>query len=452
MRLKIFILLFEFMLFAWALAGANKLGGYFRYWAQDEYRPSDIPFENLTHIFHAFAWPEKDGSVSYPSGFFNSQLNSLAHQHEVKILISLGGAVDSYGFSDMVADNNARANFIDNITALVRKYQYDGIDIDWEFPQSSIDRINLVKLASELRKKWDSIGHSYLLTMAIPVDDWSGQWFQFDILKNSVDWFNAMTYDFHGSWTNHSGHNAPLYAPSPSVDQCGSVDDGIRYLLNERGLPPDKILLGLAFYGREFNTRGLYQSATGGDVTYGYADIVSLIGQGWNDHWDDVSKVPYLTNTAGTKLITYDDTLSIALKCRYALNNQLSGGMIWALGHDQMGNRQPLLQKAAEILQIRTGMEERPPNLAPTELELHLQPNPLQNHVIFNLIVKTQQRISLRLWDLNGRLAATIIRNKEFSQGEYFLKWQAVGLAAGAYIVQLQSNLQTINQKLVLLK
>ncbi|WP_456443315.1 glycosyl hydrolase family 18 protein [Caldithrix abyssi] len=450
-KLNIIILLIM-LCAALASAGSFKLGGYYRSWAQSDYPPSRIPFDRLTHIFHAFAWQESDGRLAYDAAFLNSELLQKAHQANVKVLLALGGAVNSGGFAAMAANDNARTRFIENVAQFLQTHHYDGVDIDWEFPESATDRLNLVKLVNELRQKLDTLSGDLLITMAVPVSDWYGRWFQFEVLKNMVDWFNAMTYDFHGSWTAHSGHNAPLYSPSPQVDACGSVDDGIRYLLNERGLPPEKILLGLAFYGREFNSHGLYQSATGGDVTYGYADIVALIGQGWNYRWDDISKVPYLINSASEKLITYDDTLSIALKCRYALYNHLAGCMTWALGHDQLGDRQPLLQKASEILQIRTDLEESPENLLPAQLELHVQPNPLQAHVTFRLIFRTKQRINLRLWDLNGRLVATIIHNKEFSEGEYSLNWQAAGLAAGAYIVELQSNFQTINQKLVLLK
>ncbi len=441
-----------FLLVTFLFADGYRMGGYYRSWAQDQYRPQDIPFDRVTHIFHAFAWPDAQGNLKFENGFLNSRLVELTHAAQRKILLSLGGASDSYGFSPMVADNDARAQFIDQVCSFLQKYHYDGVDIDWEFPQSADDRINLVKLVNELRNALNQLGDGYLITMAIPVGNWYGQWFQFDVLKNSVDWFNAMTYDFHGSWTNHSGHEAPLYSPAPSIDNCGSVDDGIKYLLYQRGIPAGKILLGLAFFGRQFNTTGLYRPATGGDLTYGYNEIVPLIGNGWIYYWDNISKVPYLRNSAGNKLITYDDTLSIALKCRYALDKHLAGCMYWAMGHDKIGNRQPLLQKAAEILNIQTAIVQTPGPQIPTDLRLTAFPNPFNARVTFGIYCKTEQTVRLRIVTVDGRSLATLLFKKHLNPGLHTVVWQADRFASGEYIAVLQSTSGLVTKKVVLVK
>ncbi len=432
-----------------SLSQEYKLGGYYPSWNQTQFRPDDIQFEHLTHIFHAFVWPESDGSISYENGFFNQQLIALTHQAGRKILLSVGGATDSYGFSPMAADDNARANFISNITALMRQYGYDGIDIDWEFPESETDRSNMVKLMDELRKKLDGMDGLYLLTMAVPVGDWYGKWFRFDVLSYFVDWYNAMTYDFHGSWTNHSGHNAPLYAPSN--DYCGSVDEGVRYLMDTRGVSSDKILLGLPFYGRQFNTKGLYQSSTGGDVTYGYKDIVAMIGNGWSYHWDEVSKVPYLTNTSGDKLITYDDTTSIELKCNYATNKNLAGCMIWALGHDALDESQPLLKKAAAVLQITTGIRTETPPAVPINLRLKTFPNPFNGELKIEFQLPREQRVQLSIFNSEGRLIERLVEGIT-TVGKHSLRWENTDCASGVYYLRLQSETQSMIKKLVLIK
>ena len=83
----------------------------------------------------------------------------------------------------------------------------------------------------------------------------------------------------------------------PPHDHCGSVHSGIQYLNLIRGIPKEKILVGLPFYGREFNATRLYGPSTGGDITYAYCDIEPKIGAGWTFHWDEISKVPYLINS-----------------------------------------------------------------------------------------------------------------------------------------------------------
>lgn len=440
-------LLFEVQIFA----ENYKLGGYYRSWAQAEYSVTDIPFDQLTHIFNAFAWPDKNGDLVYENGFVNRQLISLAHQKGVKVLVSVGGASNSYGFPEMCANDNKRARFVNNIIQFVQKYQYDGIDLDWEFPQTSADGLNLVKLVNELRKRLDTLGQGYLLTMAIPVGNWYGQWFQFDLLNNSVDWFNAMTYDFHGSWTNHSGHNAPLYSPGSSVDNCGSVDEGIKYLHYQRGIPSAKIVLGLAFYGKKFNTKGLYQSSTGGEQTYGYADIAKWINHGWNYHWDNVSKVPYLTNNGGDELITYDDTTSIALKCQYAKNNALAGCMIWALGHDKIDQHQPLLQTAATQLNINTNIDWSEDGKLPEDLTIQTFPNPFNNALTIRIFLKNDQYLRLKIVDGIGR-ECCLLADRYFKTGQHTLSWRPIKKSSGLYLVVTQTEKYQLTKKVLLLK
>jgi len=451
MKTHVKYVLLGFFFLTQLFAANYKLGGYYRSWAQSDYPPSSIPFDQVTHIFNAFAWPEKNGDLSYEYGFTNPQLVDLAHRHGVKVLVSLGGASASYGFSDMTASDAARAQFEDNIINFVRDHHYDGIDIDWEFPQDATDRINMVKLVNELRQRLDALGQGYLLTMAVPVGNWYGQWFQFDVLKNSVDWFNAMTYDFHGSWTNHSGHNAPLYSPPPAIDNCGSADDGIKYLRYQRGIPAEKIVMGLAFYGREFNASGLYKPSTGGDRTYGYADIAGLVGNGWIYHWDTVCKVPYLTNSTGTKLITYDDSASIALKCQYAKNKTLAGCMIWALGHDKIGNRQLLLQTAAEQLNIATAIDPLIAKSIPQNFRLQTFPNPFNGTLRIRFELANQARVRLTVVDAEGR-QVKLLAQRAFAAGGHTLLWNAVNRASGMYFVVLRTEKGQQIKKVLLIK
>ena len=89
--------------------------------------------------------------------------------------------------------------------------------------------------------------------MAVPISNWSGQWLDMSALRPHVDFFNAMTYDFHGSWSSNAGHNSPLYQ-SPPGDPDGSVETGINYLVNTRGLPENKVNMGIPFWGKRYNT------------------------------------------------------------------------------------------------------------------------------------------------------------------------------------------------------
>jgi len=280
------------------LQAQNLLIGYYPSWNQNAFTAIKVQWKHVTHIMHAFVWPESDGSLGFETGFWYADLNWQAHQNNRKVLLSVGGAGQSVNFSAVTADATKRAIFVSELLSKVQQHDYDGVDIDWEFPESEVDKNNMVTLMGDLNKALNDMNPEYLLTMAIPSGDYYGQWFRYDVLKLYVNWFNVMTYDYHGDWFDHSGHNAPLY-PSPN-DACGSIDETNVYLTDTRGIESTKLCIGLAFYGRKFNTDGLYQPSSGGDQTYGYKDIVGLFGNGWTRMWYNVSKVPYLINDTVT--------------------------------------------------------------------------------------------------------------------------------------------------------
>jgi len=267
----------------------------------------------LIRVNYSFAWPSANGAISTPAYFKYPQLVNAAHAAGVKVLLTLGGWGHSDGFSPMAADSSARAKFIEN---LITYCDNNGYDEDW------------------------------LITMAVPASSWAGDWFNFDTLKNYVDWFGCMTYDFFGRWVDKAGYNSPLYPPTQNNN--GSVQSGMLYLNKTRNILKAKILLCIPFYGRGCNAKGYTMPNTGGNVEYYYSDIVPLIGNEWTYHWDDVAKVPYLINSDSTKFITFDDTTSVRLKCEYAKEQNLAGVMIWALGQDVIGNTQPLLETVGE--------------------------------------------------------------------------------------------------------
>ncbi|MBN1293977.1 MAG: glycoside hydrolase family 18 protein [Candidatus Latescibacteria bacterium] len=317
--------------------------GYYPAWVKESYPATAVNFSILTHIIHAFAWPEADGSISLWEGFEYPGLIDEVHKSDRKILVALGGWGNCEGFPPVAADPKIRARFVTNIMEFCAKHGYDGIDLDWEFPANPVERDNLTRLVSNLRVAADKLGKPFLITMAISAGTWSGDHNDYAALKDKIDWFNDMTYDFYGNWTERAGHNSPLYATQESVDTS------INFLVKRMGVPPDKIIMGLPFYGRTFNTSSLYGLKTGGDGIV-YKEIVKKIDDGWQRQWDDVSMVPYLVNPAKNTMIFYDDPESIKIKCNYAREKNLRGVMIWSIGSDYINGRQPLLESIGDSL------------------------------------------------------------------------------------------------------
>jgi GH18 family chitinase len=323
---------------------------FYPYWKKWSFPSSQIPYDRLTHIAHAFIRPLADGSLDVPADYLDSGLISGAHAAGVKVLVSVGGAGEGVGdgsefFRAMAGSPTARAAFVDNLYGFVRDHGYDGVDLDWEFLSDATDRSNFNALVIALRSKFSSSpspAPGWLITGDISWGSWYGQWWDLDTLKHHMDFFNIMVYDVHGPWTGTSGHHSPLAQsalPGAPANQNGTWS--LDYYINTRGVPARQLNYGLAAYGYRFDTEDLYQSCGGpcsSAVGLGYKDIAPLVGNGWTRHYDVAAESPYLREDAGSRVISYDDAQSIAAKVEEALWQRGVGGVfVWELEQDRMG-------------------------------------------------------------------------------------------------------------------
>jgi chitinase len=427
----------------------NLVVGYYPDWLNSTLPPQNIKYENLTHIIHAFAWPDTMGEIQMYSGMPGINLINAVHNAGKKILLAFGGWGQSAGFAPMAADSLRRINFIDNIVEFLSQYGYDGVDLDWEFPSNIIQGKNLTKLVKELRLRFNQENPDWLVTMAVSAGSWSGQYFEYNLMANDVNWFAMMGYDFHGSWTSHAGHNAPLYQPSNCFD--GASDIGIKYLSITRQIPKNKLLLGVPFYGKEFTAAGLYQTQSGvTDIQYTtvYPRINNV---NWEYYWDDFSKVPYLQNTAHTKVVTFDDTASIRYKCEYAIDNQLSGIMIWALGQDVVGSSQPLLETIGREMGLVTSIETFPEKIASGFYLYDNYPNPFNPSTKIEYYIPETSFVTLKVFDILGIEVSTLVNEMKFT-GKHNINFDAADLSSGLYTYVLSAGNFLQSKKMLLLK
>jgi len=177
-----------------------------------------IPFKKLTIIDYAFWHPLLDGTIAgiNPTGdslilcrtIGKPSLVSLAHEYKVKVMLSIGGWEDSQNFPAVASTELLRVAFAHACVDAVRKFDFDGIDIDWEYPAytdhngTPADLINSTALLQILRDSLDAYGlqrdKKILLSAALSAtaDHLSG----YDVgkLSNLLDMFNIMTYDYNG--------------------------------------------------------------------------------------------------------------------------------------------------------------------------------------------------------------------------------------------------------------
>jgi len=435
------------------LVAQNRVVGYFPEWRKATFAYSDPAYEHLTHVIHAFAWPTADGNIQSYDGIQYSSYVNAVHAGGCNALLAFGGWGNSDGFSPMAADSIARHNFISNIVDLCGTYEYDGVDFDWEHPQNNADKANYVTLIQELRSAFNDDNPDLLITMAIPAGSWSGQHYAYESMTQYLDFYTVMTYDYHGSWTPHAGPNAPLYNSPPS-DPDGSCHTSMNYILNTRDIPPEKINLGLAFYGHEFNASQYNGTSTGGSVSPIYSGIIQSVNDGWEYYWDDIGKVPYIQNPAHTKVITFDDTASIRLKCEYALSRNLGGVEIWALGYDIIDDEQILL---STINTHFVAIDESQKEYVPASYHLMSNyPNPFNNKTRIIIKLANNSHLNLIIYSTMGQMIKKIYAG-DLPMGKHTFTWDGLNdggnaVSSGVYIYQLVTLGSTINNKMILIK
>ncbi len=427
--------------------GEKLVIGYYPHWLKDDLPPEEIDLKNLTHIIHAFAWPNSDGTLSTYNGMIDGNLNYQVHLSGKQILISLGGWGNSTAFSDVTGNSSLRSTFIANIISFIQQNDYDGVDIDWEYPSTLVHKENLTLFVSELRSALDMIDSGYLLTMAISSGNWYGQWFDYEKLVSICDWLGVMTYDFHGTWSSHAGHNSPISSPSNCSD--GSVETALSYLRDQRYIPSNQLVLGIPFYGKVFNAPLLYESFTGVVTDLEYNEIPSLINAGWSRLWDDYSKVPYLLNNDATKLITYDDSISVALKAERAIQENLSGVMIWAIGQDLNNGRQPLLEAVGNSMRAVSIINDIS---SPNTMRLYnSHPNPFNSSTTVQFRIPQNSHLTLDILDINGQIVEKLFSGN-LEKGSHSVTWNPLHISSGLYFMVLQSNKQVMTNKLLYIK
>jgi chitinase len=314
--------------------------GYYPAWRKTEFGHTKIRFEYLTHIAHAFTKPDAAGNLVFDSDYRYPELVTEAHRRGVKVIMSIGGWGNCEGFPGMVSLPATRAKFIGQVRDFLKANSYDGVDIDWEFVSNPAEQQNFSSFIKELSENLKAQDPPLQLSLAAPADDYYGQWINYEQLSGDFDFIGFMTYDFHGEWSDHSGHNSPLYLCGG--DTCGSLNNTFLYGLS-RKIPKTKLLMGLAFYGRSFDCPELYQPFKQ-SLEYSYADVAGLLAAGWTRSWDDCAQLPIARRSDQKVIVSYDDEQSIGAKCRYVLDNNAAGVIIWELTQDYVKGQSVLLK------------------------------------------------------------------------------------------------------------
>ncbi len=270
-----------------------------------------------------------------------------AQNPELKILLSVGGW-GAGGFSEAAMTKERRERLTASAIELLREYDFDGIDIDWEYPcfrvagidGSEQDKENYTLLLECLRAALDKAEEkSYMLTIAAGGDEYFTICTEMHKVQKYVDYVMLMTYDLKGGFLTYTGHHTSLYSNKRDLYPA-SADKAVECFLRA-GVPKEKLVIGAAFYSRMWHNvpdidHGLHQMAgtTGGYGPSYHSLLRDFINKnGFIRYWDDEAKAPYLYN--GKTFISYDDEVSLKEKAGYVRENGLYGIMYWEYSNDE---------------------------------------------------------------------------------------------------------------------
>ena len=316
----------------------------------------NLNFRLYTHLCHAFVVADGDGKIRTERSVPSRELTGQAHQAGVKVLLSLGGWGWDKQFASIVSHPEAEDRYVKGVLDLVDGYDYDGIDLDWEYPDTQEEVVGFERLARRFRKGLDAIGvkksRPMVLTMAASANPGTLKWLDKDFLLETMDWLNVMTYDFAGNWSSVAGHNSPLFASSKPGASRRSTEATMRYLRQERGLPAHKLAVGIPLYGKGFGVKEPYAPTQGAPkvrIPQGnYSNLHKLLHeQGWTRQWDDETKNPWLLSPDRSMVIGYDDAESVALKTEWAMKQGFRGVFFWQVAGDRLPDGTNPLQEAA---------------------------------------------------------------------------------------------------------
>ena len=257
-------------------------------YATDGIIESLIPYDKLTHINYSFLTPKDDGTFNpINNGWKLKLITQNGHAHNVKVLISVGGWGWDSQFETVAADPALRSAFVQNLKAFIDEYQLDGADVDWEYPDAGQSAQNFLALIQEL----DSALPDKEITTAVVSHGENGMGILPEALE-IFDFVNVMTYD------------------GPDHGTMKQFEQGLAFW-TARGLPKEKIVMGLPFYGDP----GLaYFKIVAEDPSAAQADTYDYLGKTYH----------------------YNGIPTVQAKTKLAMQ-QANGIMFWTLDYDAQG-------------------------------------------------------------------------------------------------------------------
>lgn len=354
--------------------------------------PQQIPASQLTHLLYSFADNREDGTVFLTDTYADAEIHydgdswsdtgknvygaikqlSLlkAQNRNMKVMLSIGGWTYTNEKKHMDAPASTaegRTRFAASAVQLLKDCGFDGIDVDWEYPQDTNQGQQLLELLREIRRQLDEYANTliyddgnggemkptFLLSIAAPAGEKNYGNMPLGDMAETLDFINLMAYDYAGSWDKTTGHASNLYASSSNPSSTPFNTDSVIKAYVAASVPASKLNLGMPLYGRSFtSTTGLGKSYNGigaGTWEKGVYDFKDMPLQGQTEYYDEEAGATYSFNAETGMLVSYD-TVDMALrKAEYVKRLGLGGAMWWEVSGDKAGEESIIRNVVASL-------------------------------------------------------------------------------------------------------
>ncbi|VVC32262.1 Hypothetical protein CINCED_3A021700 [Cinara cedri] len=378
------------VIFSWisTLDCAGKVVCYFSNWAI--YRPGigkftscDILVKDCTHMIYAFVglnttiWSVQvlDYDVDIKQNGFKNFTDLKKTNPQVTFMVGLGGwGEGGKKYSELVSSMSRRQVFIKHAVEFIKEYHFEGLDVDWEYPGAKdrdgnpSDYTNFGSFIKELRFAFNVENPSWQLTIAAPLSDFRlKDGYNVPALCRSADAIHVMAYDLRINQDGFAGCHSPLFQShfNPKTNKSYNVADGMQ-LWVDLGCPQEKLVMGMAFYGRSFtlcdnkthDVDSPVNVQAGGGIAGPYTQNVGFLSyyeicmdlnckqNSWTEMWDPVGLCPYMYK--GDQWVGYENKTSLTYKLDYLKCKGYAGAMVWAVDMDDFhgvcGPKYPLIE------------------------------------------------------------------------------------------------------------